>query len=457
MKREDDPGNEERARPMDASGKRFGQLLGETFACSCGRTHVIEPREAIYADEALSLLPEILARHALGRRAAVLLDERTRAAAGEEALAALKAAHWRSVEVLVADPAPGHSPVCDDLTLEALQARIGEVDLFLPVGSGVLCDLGKWLAWERKLPFVALATAASMNGYASANIAPTLKGVKSLLYARPPGAVVSAPRILEAAPHELTSAGLGDILAKSVSTADWRLNHLLFGDHYCPRAAGLINDIEPLYLDRPAAIRRREREALAALFEGLLYTGVAMTMAGTSAPSSGGEHMVSHTLDMMASVDGREHDLHGRQVGVGTVLTSELYRRVLALERPAWAAPAPEVDRGFWGTLAGAVAGEYGQKLERIARAQEALARPGAWDRLRAELALLVRTPERIRECLKTAGAASRAEEIRCTRARLEEALAHAHEIRSRFTVLDLARLAGILPKATGEIVEAWA
>ena len=67
-----------------------------------------------------------------------------------------------------------------------------------------------------------------MNGYASANVAPTINGVKTLLRARAPLAVASSPRVLGQAPHEMTAAGLGDVLAKSVSSADWYMNHHLF-------------------------------------------------------------------------------------------------------------------------------------------------------------------------------------------------------------------------------------
>ena len=42
-------------------------------------------------------------------------------------------------------------------------------------------------------------------------------------------------------------------------------------------------------------------------------------------------------------------------------------------------------------------------------------------------------------------------------RDRLLAAFRHAHEIRSRFTVLDLARLCGVLPGAYEEIVDRWA
>jgi glycerol-1-phosphate dehydrogenase [NAD(P)+] len=296
-----------------------------------------------------------------------------------------------------------------------------------------------------------------MNGYTSGNIAAVVKGVKVIVDGKPPLAVVTEPSIIEIAPAELTASGLGDILAKSVSSADWYLNHRLFGDYYCARSVNLIAEIEPLYLERSDELKARKPQAIEALYIGLLLTGAAMTMAGTSAPASGGEHLVSHTLDMMAMMSGHEHDLHGRQVGIGTVLTAELYRRVLAVESPEFVDVRPSVDNAFWGKLTGEMLELQNVKQERIARAGAILSQGNKWDELRRSLAPLTRNPRIVRDCLARAGAAHRAADIGCSKDHLRAAFLHAHEMRSRFTVLDLARLTGVMPQAAAEIVDAWA
>lgn len=432
-------------------------IFGRTFDCECGRTHTVEPAEVLYERGAVTKLPRLCPRATQGRRVTVLMDVRTRDVAGSKACAALAQDGWQVTPVLVPDPAEGRSPVCDDMTKERLSAEMRAADLVVSVGSGVITDLSRWVAAEQNLAFVSFATAASMNGYCSANVAATVKGVKTLLWARPPVAVVADPVIIESAPWELTAAGLGDILAKSVSAADWYLNHLLFGDYYCARAMNLIANIEPTYMERPEDLKARAPKAVEALFHGLLLAGVAMTMAGTSAPASGGEHLVSHALDMMSSLDNVEHDLHGRQVGIGTVLCSELYRRVLAVESPEFVEPCTSVDRGLWSGLAGAVAEHYERKVARLRFARQKLAQGDTWDSVREGLAPLLRSPGLVHGCLARAGAACRAEHIRCSRERLLMAFLHAHEIRSRFTVLDLARLVGVMPQAAREIAETWA
>ncbi len=385
------------------------------------------------------------------------MDVRTRQAAGRHVATALVRTGWKVTEVVVQDPPEGGSPVCDNRTKDSLTKQVRDVDLIAAVGSGVISDLGKWSAFEVDVPAVTVATAASMTGYASANIAATIEGVKTLLRARPPVAVLSSPDILKNAPYELTAAGLGDVLARFVSATDWRLNHMLFADYYCERAVGLVDEVEPLYFEHPADLKVRKDNTITALFEALLLMGVGMSFAETSAPASGAEHLISHTLDMMSSLDRRPHDLHGRQVGVGSILAAELYRRVLEVESPRLVAPSATIDRRFWGDLADVVSGHFAEKVERLESAKERLSQGNVWDRLREDLSDGLRTPQQMHDCLAAAGAAYRAEDIGCDRPRLLEAFLHGHEIRSRYTILDLAHTIGIMPGAASEIIDMWA
>ena len=440
---------------------RITSIYGKTFTCECGKIHHIDPQRVIYLPDALAWIPDLAAQWTpeSSHRAVVLMDERTRAVAGEAAVAVLRERDWQVLEIIVPDAADGSPPICDDRTHAWLLPQMESADIVIPVGSGVLNDLGKWAAFTLGLPYISFGTAASMNGYASANVAATVRGVKTLIRANAPRVVISDPAVIRDAPYEMTASGLGDILAKSVSSADWRLNHLLFGDYFCDRSVSLIADIEPFYFDHPEDVRQRQPAALEALFHGLLLTGVAMTMAETSAPASGGEHLISHTLDMMSALDGQPHDLHGRQVGIGTVLTAELYRRLMAVESLDFSRAERniEVDRAFWGGMGDEVVSHYTRKVPRLRRAVEVLSQGSRWDRVREDLQRYLRPPTRIRRCLERAGAAFRAEHIGCSRERLLTAFEHAHEIRARFTVIDLARLLGLFPQAANEIIEEWA
>jgi glycerol-1-phosphate dehydrogenase [NAD(P)+] len=409
----------------------------------------------VYAPNALEEIPRALCSFTNGRHVGIVADQRTWRVAGERALESLEADGWRAQDIVLPDPEHG-SPICDDATYAWLNRELPSVDIALAVGCGVVNDLVKWLAFDRDIPYAVVPTAATMNGFTAANVAPTLKGVKSILFARAPVAVFTAPSIIADAPSSLTAAGLGDVIAKPISTADWILNQFFHGEYFCQFCSELINGLEPLYFDRPEAIRDRQPGAIQALFDALLYSGIAMTIVGTSAPASGGEHLLSHTLDMMSGVDGVPHDLHGRQVGVGTLFASALYERIFRVETPALRALPPDIDGSLWGKLSGAVREQYALKKPLLETMRAKLQDPQAWQTFRAAAQPHVRSPQQIKDCLRDAGAAHTHPDIQCSRDRLRNALSHMHEIRKRPTVVDLAWLLGILPEATDAITDQW-
>ncbi len=437
------------------------KLCGSTFECECGRTHTAPTHALVYARDAISQLPTYLddcLKSAL-TSAAVVADERTWAAGGMKVLAALEKAGLEVHRVIVPDR-EGASPVCDDITCRWVKEQLASASrqVVIAVGSGVINDLCKWSSFELDIPYIAAATAASMNGYAAANVAAAVEGVKVVLRARPPLAVIAEPEIIENAPFGMTGAGLGDAIAKSQSTADWIMNNFLFGEYYCRFCAGMINELEGLYIERPERVREREPEAIKALFEVLFYEGVAMTLVGTSVPASGGEHLLSHVLDMMSLDRGTAHDLHGRQVGLGTILSAALYERVLGMERPTFGDMPVEIDRRFWKStaLAGAVEKQYAAKRQLARGMGEKLAQKGRWEALREKLGGAVRRPGQVKDILSRAGAACVIDDIVCPAEDVRSAAMHMHEIRSRVTIVDLAWLTGILPGSLDEIVDEW-
>lgn len=433
-------------------------LLGSRFDCDCGRSHDVPVRRFVYEAEAAGQLGDIVAG-AGAERVAIVADVRTWDVCGRKVREPLVESGIQAERVIVPDREED-GPVCDDMTRKGLTAQLSGIrpGVVVAVGSGVINDLCKWSSFELGLPYAVVATAASMNGYAAANVAAKVAGVKLLVEAKPPIAVVAEPDVIAQAPREMTMAGFGDTIAKYQSGADWLMNHLLLDEYYCDFCAGIVDDLEALYLKRPEHIAEGNRQAIGGLFEALFWSGIAMTVVGTSAPASGGEHLLSHTLDMVADVRGQRHDLHGRQVGVGTIVSAALYERVLAVENPEPAGMPETIDQDFWGNpaLIEAVRSQYEAKRASVERVRRAILAEGGWDGLRARLAEATRRPQSIRDWLRRAGAAVTAADIGCSRDALRAALLHMHEIRKRFTIVDLAWMLGILPAATDEIIDEW-
>jgi glycerol-1-phosphate dehydrogenase [NAD(P)+] len=413
------------------------KLLDTTFDCECGRSHKVPIRSIIYADDALTRLPEVLDSIVQDRRIVLVADKRTWTIAGENARKILEQTGWSAQHIIVPDTETG-SPVCDEPT------------------HAWINDLTKWSAFDKDIPYAVFATAATMNGYTAANVAPTINGVKSLIRARAPLAVFAVPSIIVEAPFELTASGLGDTIAKPVSTADWIFNNKFCDESFCRYCSQIINSLEPYYFEHPEDIINRKPTAINALFNALLYSGIAMTIIGTSAPASGCEHLLSHTLDMMTSIDGIEHDLHGRQVGLGTIFASALYERIFKIDKPVCHPYPNDIDSKFWDHLASSVREQYEQKIPTLRTICEKLADGKTWSAFIAAARQQIRTPAQIKNCLKTAGAAHTVADIGCSRERLLAAALHMHEIRKRPTIIDLAWILGIMPSAAEEIIDRW-
>ncbi|MDD9938962.1 MAG: iron-containing alcohol dehydrogenase [Myxococcales bacterium] len=409
------------------------------------------PRALFVGSDAAPQLAALMREESAGTRAAMVFDTRTGAAAGEACGGALREAGFDVHEVLLPDH-DGHSPVCDDTTQAWLREAVPEVDTLVGVGSGVISDLCKWVAFELSKPAAIYATAASMNGYSAANVAPSIAGVKSLFSARAHRVIAAAPAVLAAAPRELTSAGLGDVIAKAVSTADWKMNELLFGEGFSPEVAAIIDDVEKRFLAEPERLAEGDGEAVGALLEALVLSGCAMTLIGSSMPASGGEHLISHALDMRAGAEGKEHDLHGRQVGVATIFAASLYARVLAQEELQLHAEPLALDRTGWGAIANSVAEHHEKQSARLAAACERLAEPGVWPQLRETLQPMVPEARWVKDVLERAGAAHRIEDLGIEKGRFLWAVNNGAQIRERFTSLDLAWATGVLPGAGPEL-----
>ena len=82
----------------------------------------------------------------------------------------------------------------------------------------------------------------------------------------------------------------------------------------------LVKDSTETVVSSTQGIKERKPEAVKALMEALILSGIAMSYVGNSRPASGGEHELSHFWEMMSNIHGETRPLHGTGVGVGTVV-----------------------------------------------------------------------------------------------------------------------------------------
>ena len=313
--------------------------------CRCGKLHSYDT-EVIVGGGVIHQIPGILSK--LGaKKPYILSDRNTWEAAGRQIC-----------EILREQQIPFHSFRYEAETMEPDEASVGSAmmhldmscDLILGVGSGVINDIGKLVSLYTGKPYVIVATAPSMDGYASATSSMNRDGLKVSLPSRAADVIVGDTDVLRNAPLKMMKSGLGDMLAKYVSICEWRIANLLLGEYYCEDIAQLIREAVKACVSQADGLLRRDESAVRAVFEGLVIGGVAMNYAGLSRPASGCEHYISHVVDMRAVQFGTPMDLHGIQCAIGTLEAVRLYEKLKAItpDREKAIAYVAGFDKALW-------------------------------------------------------------------------------------------------------------
>jgi len=183
-------------------------------------------------------------------------------------------------------------------------------------GGGKALDVAKCIASFAGLPYFAVPTSVSNDGFCSPQASLTLAGKRRSLPTGLPDAVVVDLAVCQRAPLSLWHSGVGDLSSKFTAVADWRL---AFHRRGVP-----VNDLAALMSDASVfqfmANSVSDEQGIRLLATALMMNGVAMEIAGSSRPASGSEHLISHALDMT----GASQRLHGLQTGTAAYLVSSL-------------------------------------------------------------------------------------------------------------------------------------
>lgn len=238
------------------------------------------------------------------------------------------------IEVVQAEPDSSIGTViADAATVVSAVERVRDTAprALVSVGSGTVADIGKVIAKELSLTHVVVQTAASVNGFADDQSVLLVNGAKRTTPSRWPEVLVIDPWVVALAPLAMTRSGLGDGLSMFSAAADWYLAKAVgFDASYSPTVISLMRRDSERLFSVAAEIGRGEPDAVSALSCGLALGGMAMGVAGTTSPSSGTEHLISHVLEMRADAEGVACASHGSQVGVASVLASIIWQRVRA-------------------------------------------------------------------------------------------------------------------------------
>ena len=315
----------------------------EGWDCACGKHHAC-PMDYLKIGPGAIRETAAMVKAMGSEKPFIVCDQNTYEAAGKQVEELLTAAGIPHVLYIIP---------CAGQKIAPAEWEVGSVvmhydpscDLILGVGSGVVNDICKVVGNALGKKSAIIGTAPSMDGFASNSSAMEINHVKMTLFNRAPMGILLDTDILAKAPMRMLWAGLGDMAAKYIALCEWRMSNIVTGEYYCEDVAALMRAALKKVVDAAAGIPSRDPQAIQAIAEGLIISGIAMAYAEISRPASGLEHYFSHMWEMMALERNQPYDLHGIQVGIGTVLTMKLYRKFRQIQ------PSREQAKAYWDAM----------------------------------------------------------------------------------------------------------
>ncbi|NMA95881.1 MAG: iron-containing alcohol dehydrogenase [Clostridiales bacterium] len=429
--------------------------LGKKFDCKCGRKHGVGIEDVIIESGAINRLPQIMKENGY-KKAFVVSDNNTYLAAGKKVEGILRDNKYNTRSLIY--ERKGHL-VPDERALGEFMAYYHkDVDVLIVVGSGVLSDISKYISHMLDIPSIMVATAPSMDGYASVGSAFILKSTKISLNSMPPNIIIGDIDVLRRAPMDMIVAGLGDMLGKYSSLRDWKLSNIVTGEYHCSIVEYMVRSSLEKCIENIEGYARRDEAAIGHLMEGLVLAGIAMSFIGNSRPASGSEHHMSHFWELISLMEQRTPVAHGIQVGIATLITTGLAKKLIDMDvdfdNILDSVASIDIDR--WEDEIGRVYKDAAQETIKLnkkplhemisERKKRVISIRDNWNEI---LRTLKKGPEsrQIEKLYKTVGrnVATRPIDVGFDRNLILDTILYAKEVRQRYTILQLLWDLGLL------------
>ncbi len=306
-------------------------------SCSCGKNHKCDIKYVYAEKDAMRHLKEMCEGF---ENILIVADDNTYSVAGE------KTERYLEDKKITRQIFDGKTILIpNEDAIDAVNKKLDKIDLIIGIGSGVIQDLCKYVSFNSSIPYYIVATAPSMDGYASSGAAMITGGMKVTYSAKVPDAILADTEVLKDAPMEMIQAGYGDIIGKYSALNDWKLAKIINDEYFCDYIYNLTFDMLKKVLPLYDKLLSRDAESIGILTEALILVGIAMSFATTSRPASGSEHHLSHYFEITGIVDNTEYLPHGIDVLYSTAVTSAIREKLLKTD---FNVAQFEIDRDFY-------------------------------------------------------------------------------------------------------------
>ena len=286
--------------------------------CVCGREHTLETKKVVVEYNALANFEQYMEDVGLaGKRRAVVYDTMV--------YQLTEGKHVKADQEIVLE-AKGLR--AEDTLIEEMMKQLDHPEVIVAFGAGTIMDFGRYPAYKLGIPFVAIPTLASSDGFTANICSAILNGQKKSTPMCAPILVVADLDIIKGAPARLVASGINDILAKYISLTDWRIAKIVADEYYCPMVAELAEHALKLMreaADKYAATGVADHEAMTM---AQMESGLTMQLLNHSRAASGAEHLMAHLVELHPPRFEKAEGIHGECVGVGTFECIKVYHEL---------------------------------------------------------------------------------------------------------------------------------
>ncbi|MCL6003635.1 MAG: NAD(P)-dependent glycerol-1-phosphate dehydrogenase [Thermoplasmatales archaeon] len=276
---------------------------------------MILPREVIGGHGAVEKIGEVFKKLTISKKGVIVTGKTTVKLAGEQVKGLLESSGIETDVIITGQATEENVEIVKEKTREF------DAKVIIGIGGGTKIDIAKKSAFDLGLDFISIPTSASHDGVASPRATISKNGLSSSVEANMPAAIIADTEIIVTAPFRFLASGAADVLSNLPALRDWNLGHRLKGERVSSSAYAISEFAAREIINNASQIKPHVEESVWLVIKQIVFSGIAMSIAGSSRPASGSEHMFAHAVDTIKKGNG----LHGELCGIGSIIAMYLH------------------------------------------------------------------------------------------------------------------------------------